>query len=145
MFLMRSLLDCMCANKMREAAPFVLRVSTGLVFAMHGWQKLEGGIPFVAGFLTQLGFPAPEFFAVLLIAAELGGGILLILGLYTHWAAKVVAFVALVAFATVHMKNGFFLSNGGFEYIVLLFAAAFSIMVSGPGKWSLDHKLRKVH
>lgn len=139
---MRSLFDCVCGDKMRDLAPLVLRVAVGLVFTMHGWQKLQGGVPFVAGFLTQLGFPAPELFAVLLIAAELGGGILLILGLYTHWAAKVIAFVALVAFATVHMKNGFFLSTGGFEFIMVLFAAALSIMITGPGKWSLDKKLK---
>ena len=88
----------------------------------------------------MLQFPAPELFAVLLIAAELGGGILLILGLYTHWVAKLLAFVALVAFATVHMKNGFFLSAGGYEYTMVLFAAAFSLMITGPGKWSLDRK-----
>ncbi len=138
----RSLFNCGCGDSMRNVAPLVLRVATGFVFAMHGWQKLQGGVPFVAGFLGQLGFPAPELFAVLLIAAELGGGILLILGLYTHWAAKVVAFVAVVAFLTVHAKNGFFMASGGYEYIMLLFAASYSIMVTGPGKWSLDHSLK---
>ena len=125
---------------MRDLAPLVLRIAVGSVFAMHGWQKLQGGIPATANFLSMLQFPAPELFAVLLIAAELGGGILLILGLYTHWIAKLLAFVALVAFATVHMKNGFFLSAGGYEYIMVLFAASFSLMITGPGKWSLDRK-----
>ncbi len=137
---MKNILNCVCGDKMRDLAPLVLRIAVGAAFAMHGWQKLEGGIPATAGFLSMLQFPAPELFAVLLIAAELGGGILLILGLYTHWVAKLLAFVALVAFATVHMKNGFFLSAGGYEYIMVLFAAAFSLMITGPGKWSLDKK-----
>lgn len=140
---MRNILNCWCTDKMRDWAPLVLRVATGLVFAMHGWQKLQGGVPAVAGFLGMLGFPVPELFAVLLIAAELGGGVMLIVGLYTHWAGKILAFVALMAFATVHMKNGFFLASGGYEYIIVLFAAAFSLMITGPGKWSLDHKMKK--
>lgn len=140
---MKSMLNCMCGDKMRDWAPLVLRVAVGAVFAMHGWQKLQGGVPATAGFLTMLGFPAPELFAVLLIAGELVGGILLILGLYTHWAAKVAAFIAAVAFATVHAKNGFFMSAGGYEYIIVLFAAAFSLMITGPGKYSLDKKMGK--
>lgn len=140
---MKNLMNCNCGGKWGEFASFFLRVVTGLVFAMHGWQKLQGGIPGVAGFLGTLGFPAPELFAVLLIAGELGGGILLIVGLYTHWAAKVTAFIALVALLTVHVSKGFFLSTGGFEFIILLLAASVSIMVMGAGKWSLDHKMMK--
>ncbi len=140
---MRNILNCMCGDKYQDWAPLVLRVTTGLIFAMHGWQKLQGGVPAVAGFLGTLGFPAPELFAVLLIAVELGGGILLILGLYTHWVAKLLALVAVVAMVTVHLKNGFFMSAGGYEYIMLLFAASFSLMITGPGKWSLDKKMKK--
>lgn len=129
---------------MRDIAPLVLRLAVGLVFAMHGWQKFQGGIPFVAGFLGQLGFPAPELMAVLLIAAELGGGVLLILGAYTHWTAKVLAFVSLVAFLSVHASKGFFLASGGYEYIMVLFAASVSLMLTGAGKWSLDRKYKLV-
>lgn len=132
----------MCSAKWQEFAPLVLRVVTGAIFAMHGWQKLTMmGVPGVSGFLGMLGFPMPEVFAVILIAAELGGGILLILGLWTHWIAKILAFVALVALFTVHLSKGFFLP--GYEFILLIFAASFSLMVTGPGKWSLDSKMKK--
>jgi putative oxidoreductase len=110
---------------------------------MHGWQKLQMGVPGVAGFLGSIGFPAPELFAVLLIAAELGGGILLIIGAYTHWVAKILAFVALVALLTVHVSKGFFVSEGGIEFILLLLAASISVMVTGAGKWSVDAKMKK--
>lgn len=140
---MKNLMNCVCAEKWGSYAPLVLRVVTGLVFAMHGWQKLENGLPGVSGFLMSLGFPMPGLFAVLLIVAELGGGILLILGLWTHWIAKVLAFVALVALFTVHASKGFFISGGGYEYILLLFAASFSLMVTGAGKYSLDHTMHK--
>lgn len=140
---MKKLIDCTCSGKWGDLAPLFLRVVTGLVFAMHGWQKLQMGVPGVAGFLGGLGFPAPELFAVLLIAAELGGGILLIIGAYTHWVAKMLAFVSLVALLTVHVSKGFFVSEGGYEFILLLLAASISVMVTGAGKWSVDAKMKR--
>lgn len=140
---MHNLIDCQCASKWGGFAPLVLRVATGLIFALHGWQKLEMGVPGVTGFLGSLGFPMPAFFAVVLIAAELIGGILLILGAFTHWAAKILAIVAVVALVSVHLPNGFFIANGGYEFILLILAATVSVMITGPGKWALDSKLHK--
>lgn len=134
-------MSCNCSGKWSAFAPFFLRVVTGAIFLVHGWQKLQGGLPQTAGFLGILGFPAPEVFAVLLIAAEVGGGILLILGAFTHWISKILAFVALVALVTVHLKNGFLMSNGGYEFILLILAASVSLMITGPGAWSLDRKV----
>src|SRR3989344_5352160 len=93
-------------------APLVLRLATGLVFAMHGYQKFTGGLEGVTGFLGSLGLPVPAVFAVILIAVELLGGIALILGAATRIAAKLTAIVAFVAFLTVHMTKGFFMSTG---------------------------------
>ena len=124
-------------------APLVLRVATGLVFAMHGYQKYAGGLAGVTGFLTSLGFPLPGVFAVILIAVELIGGVALILGLGTRVAAKLCAIVAIVALFTVHVSNGFFISNGGYEFILVLFAASVSLMLTGGGKYALDNHLRK--
>ena len=139
---MKNLMNCVCAEKWGAFAPLVLRVVVGAIFAMHGYQKLTMmGVPGVSGFLTMLGFPMPDVFAVLLIAAELGGGILLILGLFTHWTAKVLAFVSIVALVTVHLSKGFFLP--GYEFILLILAASVSVMITGAGKYSLDHKMKK--
>lgn len=124
-------------------APLVLRVATGAVFAMHGYQKFSGGLEGVTGFLTSLGFPIPAVFAVILIAVELVGGIALILGVATRLAAKLSAIVAIVALFTVHASKGFFISDGGYEFIMLLFAASVSLMITGPGRWALDDLLRK--
>lgn len=134
---------CSCAKKWGNLAPFILRLTTGLVFLVHGLIKLSGGVAGTAGFLTMLGFPLPGVLAVLLIAGEVLGGAALILGLMTHWAAKVTAFIALVAFFTVHLKNGFLIGAGGYEFIIMLFAASLSLMITGPGAWSIDHKLHK--
>jgi len=140
---MRNLLHCNCGPKAASLASLFLRVVVGVIFLVHGWQKLQGGIGGTAGFLGSLGFPAPEFFAVLLIAAEIVGGALLIIGLLTHWAAKLLAFVALVALVTVHLSRGFFVSGGGYEFILLLLAATLAVMAVGGGKWSVDAHLKK--
>lgn len=134
---MRSIFNCNCSARYGSLAPFVLRVVTGLIFAMHGYQKFQGGLPGVAEFLGSLGFPMATLFAFLLIAAELIGGIFLILGVFTHWTAKILAFVSLVALLTVHAGKGFFISNGGYEFILLLLAATISLAITGPGRWTL--------
>jgi putative oxidoreductase len=141
---MKALLYCDCSGKWGAYAPLVLRVATGLVFAMHGYQKLtQMGVDGVAGFLGSLGFPLATFFAVILIAVELLGGVALILGLFTHWAAKLTAIVALVALLTVHASKGFFISEGGIEFILVLLAASISLMISGAGAFSLDGRMKR--
>lgn len=131
-------------EKYADLAPLVLRVLLGLILFVHGWQKLtEMGVDGTAGFLGSLGFPIPAVFAVILIAVEVLGGIALILGIFTHIAAKLALLVALFAFFVVHVKNGFFIQNGGYEFIILIFGAAFSLMMTGAGKYSLDAKMRQ--
>lgn len=133
------LLQCACGEKWADVAPLVLRVALGIVFAAHGYDKVFiKGISGVAGFLASLGFPASTVFAYILAYGELAAGALLVLGLFTHWAAKFAAIVGVVAFFTVHLKNGFSVGSGGYEYIMLIFAAAASVMISGAGKYSLD-------
>jgi len=128
---------------LQSLAPVVLRVVVGLVFALHGYQKLQGGVAGTAGFLGGLGFPMPEAFAILLIAAELVGGIFLIFGLFNYWTSRVLGIVAIVALLTVHVSKGFFVTSGGYEYILLILAATISLMITGPGKWSLDRMIWK--
>jgi len=127
----------------RGYGPTVLRIVTGIIFALHGWQKVGFGLPQVAGMLEGMGFMLPFVFAVLLIAAELVGGIMLILGLFTRLAAKSLVIVSLVALFVVHLPNGFFMNTGGYEYILLLLAASVSLMLTGGGKWSLDSKITR--
>lgn len=141
---MNSFLDCGCSSRWSGYAPLVLRVATGLVFAMHGYQKLtQMGLEGVSGFLAGLGFPLAGVFAVILIAVELLGGIALILGFFTHWAAKLAAVVALVGLVTVHLGKGFFVATGGYEFILVLLAASISLMITGAGAYSIDGIMKK--
>jgi putative oxidoreductase len=141
---MRSIITGEWAAKHSDAALLFLRVATGLVFFMHGWQKWEGGLTGVTAFLTSLQFPMPALFAVLLVGTEVVGGAALILGAFTRLAAKFTAIVAFVALLTVHVGKGFFIQNGGYEFILLLLAASLMILVVGPGSWSADKKFLKM-
>lgn len=141
---MKFFTDCSCSSAWGGYAPLVLRVVTGVIFAMHGYQKLmQMGVEGTAGFLMGLGFPMATVFAVLLIVAELVGGLMLIAGFWTHWTSKVLAVVALVALFTVHISNGFFMATGGYEFILLILAATVSLMITGAGAFSVDGWMKK--
>lgn len=140
---MRHFLFSSFGHKYVDLAPFLIRVVTGLIFLLHGYQKLEQGVGAVGGFLGGLGYPVPEAFAIVLIFAEIVGGILLIAGAFTYFAAKVLAFVALMAFLTVHVSHGFFVAAGGYEFIILIFVSCIAIAILGPGRWSADKKMLK--
>lgn len=116
----------------------------GAIFAMHGYDKVFiKGIPAIGGFFGSIGIPMPELMAYVVSYGELAFGVFLILGLLTHWASKFALVVAIVAFLTVHMSKGFFIGAGGYEFIILIGAAAFSLMITGAGKYSLDSILFK--
>jgi len=109
----------------------LLRVVVGAVFIAHGVQKLIFmGIPNVAGFLGQLGVPQPNIAAIVLTVAESLGGVSLVLGAFTRYAAFVLAFD--MAILLVHSKNGFFLPDG-FEYAMVLLGANLCLVLSGGG------------
>jgi putative oxidoreductase len=117
---------------------FLVRLALGVVFAMHGWQKLSVmGLSGVAGFLTTLGIPFPAVSAALLIAAEFGGGLLMLAGLFSRPVGLILAFNMVVAASTVHLRNGFFLPNG-YEFTFVLFLASLAIAAAGAGKYSVD-------
>lgn len=139
---MKYIFDSSYAKKFSDLAPLLLRVVVGAIFLAHGWEKYVGGVDGVTAFLAGMNFPMPGVLAVLLIAAEIVGGILLILGAYTYWAAKVLGFVALVALVAVHLPNGF-TGPGGYEFILLILVSCVSLAITGPGKYSYDARLKK--
>ncbi len=120
----------------------VLRVALGAVFIVHGWDKF-GDVSSVAGFLGSLSVPAAGVLAWVVTLVELLGGVALVLGVFTHWAAKLLAINMIFALALVHFKNGFLVSAGGYEFVLVLFAAALSLSITGAGKHSLDANWKK--
>jgi putative oxidoreductase len=119
----------------------LLRVALGVVFVMHGGQKLfVMGPSILSGFLASLGMPFPYVNAILVTAAELGGGLALLAGAFTRVAGLLTAFTMAVAIATVHLANGFFLP-AGFEYTFTLLFASLAVVMTGPGAYSVDARL----
>jgi putative oxidoreductase len=126
-----------------ELGLFLLRITVGLTLAAHGAQKLLGwfggyGIAGTAGWLESVGFRPGRRHAILAGVTEIGGGLLLAIGLATPLAAAIVASVMIVAAVIVHLKNGFFVTSGGVEYNVVLGVAALAIAFTGPGALSID-------
>jgi len=121
----------------------ILRLAVGLTLVGHGTQKLFGwfggyGLQGTGGFLEQLGFQPGARAALMAGLTEAGGGALLTLGLFTPLAATLLIAVMLVAIVTVHLSKGFFVSNGGYEYPLILAIAALTFAITGPGQISLD-------
>jgi putative oxidoreductase len=122
----------------------ILRIVIGAVFLAHGAQKLfQLGFHGVAGFFGAAGIPLPFVSAVIVTLVEFLGGIALILGLLTRWAAALNAFDMVVAILVVHLKNGFFDQQHGVEYPLTLLAACIALAVVGPGAASVDGALAK--
>jgi putative oxidoreductase len=120
----------------------LLRIVVGVVFFMHGLQKLfQMGVPGVSGFFASLGIPAPEVAAVVVSLVETVGGLALILGVLTRLAGVLLAADMLVALLVVHQPNGFFAGDGGVELVLVLGAAALALAITGPGALALDSLL----
>jgi len=124
----------------------ILRLVVGLTLAAHGAQKVFGwfggyGLAGTGQFLEQLGFRPGRVQAAVAGTAELVGGLFLAAGFLTPAAAAAIVAVMLVAAVSVHLKKGFFATNGGYEYTLVLGGAALALAFTGPGAFSLDQAL----
>jgi putative oxidoreductase len=121
----------------------LLRLTVGLALAAHGSQKLFGwfggyGPDGTGQFMETLGFRPGRRHAIVAGSAEFIGGLLLAVGFLTPLGAALIASVMVVAAVTVHGKNGFFVTSGGYEFTLVIGVAALSLAFIGPGALSLD-------
>ena len=128
------------------AAALILRVPVGLILAAHGAQKLFGwfggnGLAGTAQWMSSIGIEPGLLMALLAGGAEFFGGLALVLGLLTRPAALIAAFTMLVAIFSVHIGNGLFASDGGYEYALVLMVAFIALAVQGGGYLSMDKAL----
>ncbi len=124
----------------------IVRLILGLGLAAHGSQKLfgwfgGGGVAGTGKFFEGLGFRPGVAFALMAGLGETVGGLLTLLGLGGALGPVLIVTVMLVAIATVHIGNGFFNSNGGWELPASNIAAALALAFAGPGSYSLDAAL----
>lgn len=131
------------ANSLAWLAPLAARITVGVVFMGTGWTKLTH-LPQIIKNFTALGIPAPEILTPFVSGVEFVGGILLLLGLLTRFAAVPLMIVMVVAIASAQWENvqslEDFLGLEEVSYFVLFAWLA----IAGPGPISLDHFVLKI-
>lgn len=117
----------------------VLRLSLGVMYLAHAYLKMfTYGPTGTAQFFGSVGLPSSLLFTYLMIIAELGGGILLILGVYARYVA--LALLPLLLGATwIHWPNGWLhtVPNGGWEFPVFLIFSSVALFLLGDGAHAL--------
>ena len=142
-----NLIKCIISTKCNVGS-LIARLTLGLVMFPHGAQKALGwfggyGFHGTMDFFTGM-MHIPAALAVLAIAAEFLGSLGLIVGLFSRIAAFGIAVNMVVAIATVHASNGFFMNwygkqaGEGFEYHLLAIGLALIVIIQGGGALSLD-------
>ena len=129
----------------RDWVQCLLRVALGALIFPHGAQKLfglfgGGGYAATIGYFSaQLGVPA--WLTTLVVISESVGGLLLIAGLLSRLAALALVADMVGAIALVNLKSGFFWTNGGVEYPLLVIVVALAVVIRGGGAFSVDRAL----
>jgi putative oxidoreductase len=129
-----------------QVGRFLARAVIGTLFIGHGAQKLFGsfggpGLEGTGSMMESLDMRPAKRNALAAGAAEAGGGGLLLLGLGTPIAASALIGTMITAIRKVHLPNGPWAANGGYEYNVALIAALVALAEDGPGALSLDAAL----
>lgn len=130
-----------------DAALLIIRLFIGPCFVMHGLGKLgvigSGNLDGFAAWLDDLGVPFAAAQARMAMASEIGGGILLTLGLLTRPACVVLIGTMVVAGAVGHRGAGYMITNDppGAEYTINLAGVCLALLLTGAGAYSLDASL----
>lgn len=133
----------------------LIRLIVGVVFVMHGYLALVVlGPQTVAGYVSRMGYPSSlgTVLAWYLIVAHLGGGVLIIIGLWTRWAALANIPPMASAVLLLHFNQGFFMKvvevgpgrnvAGGYEFSLTVLVATIALVFLGSGAASVDSARR---
>ena len=127
-------------------APLGLRLLLAYEFWQAGVEKLNGENWFV-DIQDQFPFPfnlvSPDISWHLATWAELIGPVLLVLGLGTRFASLSLIILTMVAWASVHAGMGYNVCDNGFKLPLIYLVMFVPLLLSGPGKLSLDHWLSR--
>jgi uncharacterized membrane protein YphA (DoxX/SURF4 family) len=148
---------------MRSVGLLFMRLSAGVLFAVHGYPKLfggrgtpvhplaerylgqgfaqameRGGVSNFSKGLARMGVPAPEAMAVVVGSTEFVGGLMLITGLFTRFAALALAINMVFAIKLAHWKQGLIGSASGYMYALSMLGAMLGLLFNGPGGWSVE-------
>ena len=126
----------------------VVRLFVGIIFAAHGAQKLFGlfggyGLEGTGQWMESIGLAPGYLMALLSGSAEFFGGLALVVGLLARPAALALTVTLIVAIVSVHIGNGLFMSNNGYEFALALLAGTVAVMIEGAGRFSLDRLIAR--
>jgi putative oxidoreductase len=126
----------------------VLRIAVGVIFAAHGSQKLFGlfggyGLTGTAQWMESIGLAPGLLMALMSGGAEFFGGLALVFGLLVRPAAAVLSITLIVAILSVHIHNGLFMANNGYEFALALLGGTVAVLLEGAGKLSLDRVIAR--
>lgn len=124
----------------------VVRIFVGVIFAAHGAQKLFGlfggyGIAGTAQYMESIGLAPGQLMAILAGGTEFFAGLALIIGLLVRPAALGLTVLSLVAIFSVHIGNGLFMANNGYEFALALLGGSIAVLLEGAGKLSVDRAI----
>lgn len=131
-------------DKHRELGILLLRLGIGLMFVYHGWPKISGGSEVwlklgSAMKFVGIGF-APVFWGFMAAVTEFFGGILIAIGFLTRPAAMMLAFNMTIA---VILKFSTGAGLGGASQAIEVGIVFLSLILMGPGKYSIDARCQK--
>ena len=126
----------------------VVRILVGVIFMAHGAQKLFGlfggyGLEGTGQWMESIGLTPGYLMALLSGSAEFFGGLALVVGLLARPAALALTVTLVVAIFSVHIGNGLFMSNNGYEFALALMAGTLAVLIEGAGRLSLDRLIAR--
>jgi len=124
----------------------VVRILVGIIFMAHGSQKLFGlfggyGLEGTAQYMASLGLTPGYLMALLSGGSEFFGGLALVIGLLARPAAALLTVMLVVAILSVHIHNGLFMANNGYEFALALLGGALAVLIEGAGRLSVDRAI----
>jgi putative oxidoreductase len=125
-----------------------VRILVGIIFIAHGGQKLFGafggyGLEGTGQYMESLGLTPGYLMALLSGSAEFFGGLGLLVGLLARPAALVLAATLVVAIFSVHIHNGLFMANNGYEFALALLGGVIAVLIEGAGPLSIDRAISR--
>ena len=127
-------------NKWYDITHWGIRAAIGSIFLVHSLKKFDPS--WQEWLVNTAGLPAEMQLPIAL--AEFIGGILLISGVLTRITGVVFSVILLGAIFNIRWENGFFISEGGWDWDLIMLAAVLSIIAAGPGRVSISHLVKKI-
>ncbi|MCJ8306343.1 MAG: DoxX family protein [Nitrosopumilus sp.] len=126
-------------NVLHDITHWGIRASIGAIFIIHSLKKFD---PSWQEWLISIGIP-PEM-QLPIALAELIGGVLLVVGVLTRVTGSIFAVILLGAIFHIRWEKGFFVSQGGWEWDLVMLAVVLTIITAGPGRISISHLVKRI-